>query len=1076
MMWMRAPRTMMLGGAAIATLVAPAIAQPATPREQASQEPSVETQRLMLSGRGPADAVPWDFTIDGGRRAGEHTTIPVPSNWQQHGFGAYQYGNDDPERPKNHGRYSRRFTVPAAWQGKRIRLMFDGVMTDAAVMVNGVPAGPVHQGGFYRFGYDITKLVKAQGDNVVVVDVSEASSNPDTNQAERFADYWVFGGIFRPVWLEATPPEAIEHVAVDAQATGAFTADVTLAAPRNVTRVEGRIRDAGGKPVGAPFMTAIPPGGTGRVRLTTRIGNPRLWTAETPDLYDVDVTLYEGDRAVHRTRERFGFRTFEVRPGQGLYLNGQRILLKGVNRHSFRPDTARALTRDDNYDDVRTIRSMNMNAVRMSHYPPDESFLQAADELGLYVLDELSGWQHAHDTQVGRRLVREMIERDVNHPSIILWDNGNEGGFNRELDGDFALYDPQGRKVLHPWELHDGIDTKHYPTYPDLQRRLAGRDLVMPTEFMHALFDGGGGAGLDDYWHAIATSPRGAGGFIWAFADEGIARTDQQNQIDNFGTNAPDGIVGARHEREPSVATVRDIWSPVQIAAPRLDGMFNGRLRVTNGFDFTPLNAVRFEWRLLRFAGPNDAGTNPHIIRRGEASTAILPHATGDLPLDLPRDWRKADALSLSAKRGPDDLWTWVWPVEKTGVPTAPMTLQAAAGRGSEVASVVDGGTVRMTAGGTIARFDAGTGLLRDITRDGVSLALSGGPRLVAIGPASKDEPHWTRTVANGLMFRPPAPTVVNLVEVTSTSAITDGWTGFALDISGDGTTWKTIYDGKRRPRDGDRFVLPPQDVAVVRIRNLRNNFASPVAITAVRLGYEPQRFPAPKTPAVRLRTGTSKDPRTGQDEAWVETDGAGGVDHVRWTLSPTGVLALDYRYTLNGRFLYHGIGFDHVLSNVSSVCGLLEGPTPVWQNRLNGTTLGVHLIAERGSRVVPEPETAGFFRGLRWARFNTPAGGWTVTSATPSFLRIGTRLNDHPNTTSDFPRGDIAFLHAIPAMGSKFIAAEDSGPTGAPAAAAGEYSGRLTFNVVNNSGGTNAQSGCDNAASRASSHMMLRR
>jgi beta-galactosidase/beta-glucuronidase len=125
-------------------------------------------------------------------------------------------------------------------------------------------------------------------------------------------------------------------------------------------------------------------------------------------------------------------------------------VLKGVNRHSFRPDTGRALTHANSYEDVKLIRGMNMNAVRMSHYSPEESFLEACDELGLYVLDELSGWQHSHDTEVGRKLVRELVERDVNHPAILFWDNGNEGGFNRELDPEYARYDPQHRKVLHP--------------------------------------------------------------------------------------------------------------------------------------------------------------------------------------------------------------------------------------------------------------------------------------------------------------------------------------------------------------------------------------------------------------------------------------------------------------------------------------------------------------------------------------------------------------------------------------------------------------------------------------------------
>jgi beta-galactosidase/beta-glucuronidase len=184
-------------------------------------------------------------------------------------------------------------------------------------------------------------------------------------------------------------------------------------------------------------------GGTGRIRISSRIDAPRLWTAETPNLYTLRLTLHQWPHVLHTVNERFGFRTFEVRNGQGFFLNGQRILLKGVGRHSFRPETGRALNPEDSYDDVRLIKSMNMNAVRMTHYPPDVAFLEACDELGLYVLDELSGWHHFHDTEVGRRLVREMVTRDVNHPSILFWDNGNEGGFNRDLDGEFALYDPR---------------------------------------------------------------------------------------------------------------------------------------------------------------------------------------------------------------------------------------------------------------------------------------------------------------------------------------------------------------------------------------------------------------------------------------------------------------------------------------------------------------------------------------------------------------------------------------------------------------------------------------------------------
>ena len=580
-----------------------------------ADEAAPVTERQYLSGRGPADAVPWEFTISGGRRAGEATTIPVPSNWELQGFGTYRYGQEL-EKEVHLGRYRTKFSVPEAWKGRRIRLVFAGVMTDATVRVNGQSAGPTHQGGFTQFRYDISSLVTFGTDkpNALEVDVSNASTDRATEIAERGGDYWVFGGIYRAVWLEALPAQAIEHVAIDARADGTIMAEVTLGSLATRQRAEGptieserieaQVVDSQGAAVGAAFSVVVPAGGAGRVRLAGRIDRPRRWTAETPNLHALRVTRRRGDRVLHVDTRRFGFRTFEVRDGEGLFLNGQRVLLKGVNRHSFRPETGRALNREDCQADVRLIRSMNMNAVRMSHYPPDEAFLEACDELGLYVLDELSGWQHAHGTPIGRLLVREMVERDVNHPSILFWDNGNEGGFNHDLDGDFALYDPQQRRVLHPWATFGGVDTKHYMSFDEYAGRLRGPNLVMPTELLHAMYDGGAGAGLEDYWRAMEQSRFGAGLFIWDFADEGVVRIDRGGRIDVFSTFAPDGIVGPHFEKEGSYYAVRDIWSPVQIAPPRLDAQFDGKLSVRNAYDFTDLSRCRFTWRLERFRSP----------------------------------------------------------------------------------------------------------------------------------------------------------------------------------------------------------------------------------------------------------------------------------------------------------------------------------------------------------------------------------------------------------------------------------------------------------------------------------------
>src|ERR1043165_6992966 len=187
----------------------------------AAQGNNTQTQVRYLSGTGNDDAVLWDFYCTAGRRSGAWAKIAVPSNWELQGFGAYNFGRpyDEKKNPvaREQGKYRTRFLVPAAWRGKVVRVVFDGVMTDAEVLVNGKPAGPVHQGSFYRFKYDITPLLDFGASNLLEVNVSKVSANESVNRAERFgSDYWVFGGIFRPVYLEALPPEVIDRTAVRA--------------------------------------------------------------------------------------------------------------------------------------------------------------------------------------------------------------------------------------------------------------------------------------------------------------------------------------------------------------------------------------------------------------------------------------------------------------------------------------------------------------------------------------------------------------------------------------------------------------------------------------------------------------------------------------------------------------------------------------------------------------------------------------------------------------------------------------------------------------------------------------------
>jgi hypothetical protein len=689
------------------------------------------TRVKYLSGTGKDDGVPWDFYCTAGRRSGAWSKIPVPSNWELQGFGGYNFGRpyDEQKNPvtREQGKYRLRFFVPPGWRGRVVRIVFDGVMTDAEVLVNGRSAGPVHQGSFYRFKYDISSLLKFGGPNLLEVNVSKVSANESVNRAERFgSDYWVFGGIFRPVYLEALPAAHIDRAAIDARADGRFNVDVYLGEGTSYGAVFAQIIDARGRLVGTKFGADVGPG-VKVIRLETRVNAPKPWTAETPNLYRVRLTLSQRSAPAHVVTERFGFRTFEVRPGDGLYLNGRRIMLKGTNRHSFWPESGRTTSRKISYDDVRLLKEMNNNAVRMSHYPPDAHFLEACDELGLYVLDELGGWQRAYDTETGRRLVGEVVRRDVNHPSILFWDNGNEGGWNRENDDEFAKWDPQRRPVLHPWENFRGVNTDHYENFESHSRLASGADIYMPTEFLHALYDGGGGAGLWDYWEVLRKSRVGAGGFIWAMLDECVARTDRGGRLDCAGNLGPDGVVGPHREREGSFYAVREIWSPVQVTSPQeLTESPSVSFALENRFDFTDLDECTFEWRLARFPSPFEARSGHITLAAGRTrGPHVPPHGAGELRLELPPLRRRADALYLTAKDPwGREIWTWSWGLKRA--------LDLPRAGGGEVTTRDEGGSLFARAGAIELRFDRRSGLLAEVRRGGKLIPLGNGPRFLA--------------------------------------------------------------------------------------------------------------------------------------------------------------------------------------------------------------------------------------------------------------------------------------------------------------------------------------------------------
>lgn len=698
----------------------------------------VNTRIKYLSGHGCDDMVPWDFYCTDGLNSGKWTKIGVPSCWDTQGFGHTQYGysyntwNMFPATAPiadETGYYKYAFTVPQDWAGKQVEIVFEASMTDTEVKINGQLAGERHQGGFSPFRYDVTDKLRKDGSaNLLEVKVDKESSNRTMNLAQRRCDFWNFGGIIRPVYLVAKPESNIGRVAINAGMDGRFHADCFLRNAGDGWTVRTTILDQTGKKVRDNHKRV---GEASLCSPSFVLPKFHLWTAETPYLYTAVFSLVDPEgRVVHEEKQRFGFRTIEVREKDGVYVNGTKVMFKGVNRDSFNPETGRTLSKRKNIDDVKLMKSMNMNAVRLNDYPADPDFYDACDSLGLYVLAELSGWQTAQETPIGKRLVKEMVTRDVNHPSIVFWCSGNEGGFNYELEPEFHKYDIQKRTVLYPWsETKNGIRTRHYRSYDEVKKYLETGDIFMPTEFLHGLYDGGIGAGLYDYWHLMKSYPNSAGGFLWCLADEGLVRKDLDGKIDCQGNLAADGIVGPHHEKEGSYYTVKQLWSPVQLAYD------HGELTIANDYDFRTLKGCKIicDWidnsKSIGSGGTGKGHGLPVAILKSQtiACPAVRPKQACKVKLPQVRNANVLRLVALDA--GGDTLFAWG---ERLLGPVLPVMRHAAYTTSRSM------GRLDVSVEGRVYSFSEANGRLRNVEVHGKSMHLGNGPRFVAARRADR--------------------------------------------------------------------------------------------------------------------------------------------------------------------------------------------------------------------------------------------------------------------------------------------------------------------------------------------------
>ncbi|MGP3959740.1 glycoside hydrolase family 2 TIM barrel-domain containing protein [Nonomuraea sp. 3N208] len=557
---------------------------------------------LDLNGRwrfrlSPTANVPDDFAQPGYDDT-DWDELPVPSHWPLHGHGAPAYTNvsypfpvDPPHVPDENptGDYRRVFDLPEDWTGGRLR--FEGADSLARVWLNG------HELGFWTGSrlpaeFDAGPWLRP-GRNVLAVRVHQWSAASYLEDQ----DMWWLPGIFRDVTLTRSAADVFVHASHDgSRGTLSFAGEGGLLS----------IPELG--------VAGLEPG----VQITLDV---EPWTAETPRLYDAVVTFPD-----ETVRLRVGFRTISIADGV-LLANGSPLLLKGVNRHEFHPERGRAVPYETMRADVLLMKQHNVNAVRTSHYPPHPAFLDLCDELGLWVIDECDLETHGFG-QVGWRgnptddprytdalldRMRRMVERDKNHPSIIMWSLGNEAGVGRNLAvmADWARERDPSRPLHYEgdWSCaHTDVYSRMYASHAEVEAigRLAedplddpeldARRRAMPflqCEYAHAM--GNGPGGLAEYQELFERYPRLAGGFIWEWIDHGIAHPEFEYAYGgDYGEPVHDsnfvidGLVFPDRTPSPGLIDLKKVFEPVKFE------FGDGVVRVVNGYDFRDLSHLEF--------------------------------------------------------------------------------------------------------------------------------------------------------------------------------------------------------------------------------------------------------------------------------------------------------------------------------------------------------------------------------------------------------------------------------------------------------------------------------------------------
>ncbi|MFP4157519.1 MAG: glycoside hydrolase family 2 TIM barrel-domain containing protein [Opitutales bacterium] len=700
-------------------------------------------------------------------------TVTVPGNWTRQGYGTPHYTNvrmpfphDYPGVPDDNpvGVYQREITIPVDWADQRIVIHFGGAESVLYVYLNGETVG-LAKDARLPSEFDLTDHVEPGGTytlTAAVIKWSDASFIEDQDQ-------WWMGGLHREVYLYATNPVWIRDVFAKADfdpSTGGGTLDLTVKAGANGQSTEGcevryQLYDPKGRKVwktprkavfGARDMHNF---NHNQIHVSEPLGRVKAWSAENPTLYQLAFTLKSTDGRSESTAVPIGFRRIESKKGE-LLVNGKAVLFHGVNRHEHDPVHGKAIRREEMERDVRLMKQHNFNAVRTAHYPDDSYFYRLCDQYGLYVIDEANIESHDFHNSICKEpryalafldRVKNMVERDKNHASILFWSLGNESGHGANHDAAAAWvrnYDDS--RLIHyeggismeqthaTW--HDGHACTDIicPMYPPHQRLLdwarnPKRDPrpVILCEYSHAM--GNSNGCLGEYYDIFRSEKGIQGGFIWEWCDHALLEHTEDGEPfwaygGDFGDEPNDanfvcdGLVGADRTGHPGLLEFKYLAQPVSIQLKSVKGR-HATLRVENRRDFNDLSDLEGRWTLRRDGEARHAGQlKLPKIEAGQSARIKLAlpepiNEAADWHLDFDFTQKQATAF---AQKGYLQAWDQVELAGSKKTPSGHKNKKSALSVEDSAAHI----TVR--SGATEYKISRDSGLLEQVSLTGASL------------------------------------------------------------------------------------------------------------------------------------------------------------------------------------------------------------------------------------------------------------------------------------------------------------------------------------------------------------------